>query len=256
MLTPWKESYDQHSILKSRNITLPAKVHLVKAMVFPVVTYGCVMDYKESLALKNWCFWTVVLEKTLENPLDFKEIQPVHPKGDQSWVFIGRTDVESETPIVLPPGAESWLIWKTLMLGKIENRRWGQQRMRWLDSIIDSMDMGLGGLQKLVMDREAWRAGFMGLQRVGHDWVTELNWTELTVDIIIFNQTCFSLYKSCLDVSPLNTISYDSGFFFFNLWRFAMYWMFVTPEYSYVEAPNSQSDLCLEVVFWAFLVAQ
>jgi len=98
-----------YSILKSRDITLPTKVHLVKAMVFPVVLWE--LDYKETRAPKNWCFWTVVLEKTLEIPLDCKEIQPVHLEGDQSWVFIGRTDVEAETPILLPLDAKSWLIW-------------------------------------------------------------------------------------------------------------------------------------------------
>ena len=81
------------------------------------------LDYKESWALKNWCFWTVVLEKTLESPLDCKEIQPVHPKVDQSWVFIGRTDVEAETPILWPPDAKSWLIWKDPDTGK----DWGQE---------------------------------------------------------------------------------------------------------------------------------
>ena len=104
------------SILKSRDITLPTKICLVKAMIFLVVMYG--WDYKESLALKNWCFWTVVLEKTVESPLDCKESQPVHPKGDQSWVFIGRTDVEVETPIFWPPDAKSWLIWKDPDAGK------------------------------------------------------------------------------------------------------------------------------------------
>ena len=95
------------SILKSRDITLPTKVHMVKAVVFPVVMYGC--DYKESWAPKNWCFWTVVLEKTLESPL---EIQPVHSKGDQSWVFFGRNDAKAETPVLWPPHAKSWLIGK------------------------------------------------------------------------------------------------------------------------------------------------
>ena len=98
MLPPWKKSYDQLSILKSGDITLLIKVRLVKAMVFfSSHVRMWELDYKESWVPKNWCFWTVVLEMTLENPLDCKEIQPVHPKGNQSWVFIGRTDVEAET---------------------------------------------------------------------------------------------------------------------------------------------------------------
>ena len=108
---------------------------------------------------------------------------PVHPKGDQSWVFIGRTDAEAETPILWPPDAKNWLIWKDLILGKIEGRRRrGRQRMRWLDGITDSTDMGLGRLQQLVMDRKAWRAIVHGVERVRHDWGTELNWTELDYD--------------------------------------------------------------------------
>ena len=106
------------SILKSRDITLSTKVRLVQAMVFPVVRYGCELDYKESWAPKNWCFWTVVLEKTLKSPLDCKKIQPVHSKGDQSWVFIGRTDVEAEPPILWPADAKSWFIWKDSDAGK------------------------------------------------------------------------------------------------------------------------------------------
>ena len=108
----------------------------------------------------------MVLEKTLESPLDCKEIQPVHPKGDQSWVFIGRTDAEAETPNFGQLMRRVDSLEKTLMLGRIGGRRRkGRQRMRWLDSITDSIDMGLGRLQDLVMDREAWHAAIHGVSK-------------------------------------------------------------------------------------------
>ena len=186
------------SILKSRDITLLTKVCLVKAVIFSSShVWMWELGYKESWVLKNWCFWTVVLKKTLQSPLGCKEIQPVHPKGGQSWVFIGRTDAEAKTRIFWPSDAKNWLIGKDPDAGK----DWRQEKKgvtedemigwhHWLnghefhhghESITDSLD-----ITNSQVDSGSWwwtgRPGvlwFMGLQRVGHDWVTELNWMRI-----------------------------------------------------------------------------
>ena len=137
------------------------------------------LDCEECWALKNWYFWTVVLKKTLESPLDCKEIQPVYPKGNQSWIFIGRTDTEAETPILWPPDVKSWLIWKDPDAG----RDWGQEEKgttedkmagwhHWLDGHGFGWTLGVGEGQGGLACCSPWS------HRVGHDWATELNWTE------------------------------------------------------------------------------
>ena len=177
MLAPWKKSYYQpRQHVKKQRHTLLTKVCLVKAMVFSsrhVQMWE--LDHKEGWALENWCFWTVVLEKTLESPMDFKEIQPVNPKENQPWIFIGRNDAVVEIQYF------GHLIWrpdsleKTLILGNIEGRRrWGWHRIRWLDGITDWMDMSLGELRELLM---AWSSAVHRVTKES-DMTGRLNWTD------------------------------------------------------------------------------
>ena len=178
MLTPWKGSYDQtRQHIKSRDITLPTKVCLVKAMVFPVVMYGC-----ESWTLKKAECWRIdafelwCWRRLLRVPWTARRSNQ-SSKGDQPWVFIGKTDIEAETPILWPPDVKRWLIWKDPSAGKVEGmRRTGCQRMTSLDGITDTMDMGLCGLLELVMDRESRHAA---VHEIAKSRTRLSDWTEL-----------------------------------------------------------------------------
>ena len=173
-------------VLKGRDITLPTKFHLVKTMVFPVgMLWMWELNYKQSWAPKNWCFRTMVLEKTLESPLDCKEIKPINPKGNQAWIFIGRTDVEAETPILWPPDAKNRLIGKDPDAGK----DWRQEEKRTTEDEMVKWHLLLNGheFEQALIDGDGQgKPGVlqsMGLQRVWYDWATELNWMEFPHEV-------------------------------------------------------------------------
>ena len=192
MLAPWKKSYDQ----SRQHIKKQRHYFADKSPSSQIYGFSSnhvriwELDYKESWALKNWCFWTVVLEKSLESPLDFKEIQPVHPEGNQSCIFIWRTDAEVETPILWSPHATNWLIGKDRDVG----RDWRQEEEKGMteDEIVGwhhqlnghEFEQTLG-----VSDgQETWCAAIHGSQRVGQDWAIELIGDHMIISIEILGE--------------------------------------------------------------------
>ena len=194
------------SILKSRDITLLTKIHLVKAMVFPLVMNGCESwNIKKRWVLKNWCFWTVMLEKTLKSPLDCKEIQPVHPKGNQFWIFIGRTDAEAETPIFWPPDVKNRLTgkdpdpgkeWRQEETGTTEDEMAGWHH--WLDGRESEWAPGVCDGQGGLVCCDSWG-------RKELDTTERLNWNEPQRTNLFILQDVTQMTERTLKASPALT---------------------------------------------------
>ena len=187
MLAPWKKSYHQsRQHIKKQKHYFADKVHIVKAMVFPVVMlWMWELDHKDSWVTKNWSF-EMWCWRRLESPLDCKEIKPVHSKGNQSWIFIGRTDVEAKAPILWPPNGKNWLIGKDLDVGKDWKQEETETEEKMLDVITDWIDMSLSKLQDMVVDRESWRTTVHTVPR-------SQKWTEVTAQTYNILIPCSSI---------------------------------------------------------------
>ena len=208
MVTAWKESYDQHSINKKQRHYFVNKGLSSQSYCFSSShVWMWELDYKESWTPKNWCFWTVVLEKTFESPLDCKEIQPAHPKGNESWIFTRRTDAEAEAPVLWPPDSKSWLIWKDPDAGK----DWRREEKGTTEDEMVEWHHRLDGHKFEHTPRVEGQGGLACSSpwdcRVKYDWGTELNWTEPPISSMMPWGLCSQQVGQCLGRSETRSES-------------------------------------------------
>ena len=251
-LPPWKKSYDQsrHHIKKQRHYFANKGPSSQSYGFSSSHVWMWELDYKESWALKNWCFWTVVLEKTLESSLDCKEIQPVHPRWNQSWIFIWRTDAEAETPVLSPPNVKNWLIWKDPDSGKDWRQEekgmtgwdgWMASGTQWAWVWVNSRSWRWMGRPGMLQS--------MGLQRVRHDWATELSWTVLL--LMWFQKSLFREVWCSSFFPPHRCSSYP----WFSMGKVLFLWL-LSRFFSLSLSFYSFNMKCLDTDFLVFILVE